>query len=238
MFEKTNLEKQLLKSRSRRISSDELMREVEQIFFENENKRDQIRENLSNFTPDSFNNFQTDWLDPNKIFHLEDIKKLCLDYRLRFLSSHFFKGDFPEEAITAIRVLEQKHQLELKNFKIAAPSKRLKLENADDPLLFAPLGNDYFYLVHRWGNDLIPLRKLLVWPFKNFENLLFTIFLFSILATAVFPIKLLSQNPTVSEYILLFLFIFKSFVGIGLYFGFAKGKNFNEVIWNSKYYNA
>ena len=34
------------------------------------------------------------------------------------------------------------------------------------------------------------------------------------------------------------LFMFKAVAGIALYYGFAKGKNFNTAIWNSKYYNG
>jgi Trk-type K+ transport system membrane component len=37
--------------------------------------------------------------------------------------------------------------------------------------------------------------------------------------------------------ILSFLFVFKSLAGIALYYCFWQGKNFNEAIWNSKYYN-
>ena len=47
-----------------------------------------------------------------------------------------------------------------------APSKLFKLKNADDPLLFASLGSDYFYLIDKWGNDLSYFRKISMWPFK------------------------------------------------------------------------
>ena len=121
---------------------------------------------------------------------------------------------------------------------MVAPSKRLKLENADDPLLFAPIANDYYYLIHKWGNDLHPMRKWLMWPYKNFENLVFTVFLLSILLTAITPLGLLSHTQGMQEYVLLFLFMFKSVGGVVLYVGFAKGKNFNCAIWDSRYYNS
>ena len=45
--------------------------------------------------------------DPNKIesdrlFHIDDIKKICIDYRLRFLDLKYFKGEIPEEGIKKI----------------------------------------------------------------------------------------------------------------------------------------
>ena len=178
-------------------------------------------------------------LASENMFHRNDIKKLCVDYRLRFLDAPFFKGDFPEEAISKIRQLEKNHNCSLQGLKIMAPAKLLKLENADDPLLFASMGNDYYYLIHKWGNDLHPFRKLLMWPYKTFENLVFTIFVISILLTAITPMRAFTKGDVGNqEYLLMFLFMFKAIGGTVLFYGFAKGKNFNTAIWDSKYYNG
>jgi len=237
MLSKTNIEEQLFKVRDRRTTADTLLDEVKAVLDKNEQERETIAHKLVH---DNGNipSLDIDLLEANRIFQLEDIKKLCITYRLRFLDAKYFKGDFPEEAISKIRQMEKVHQTGLSGFKIVAPSKLLKLENADDPLLFVPLGNDYFYLIHKWGTDLSPLRKWLMWPYKNFENLVFTVFVLSILLTAIFPIELLTREVNMQEYLMLFLFMFKAVGGIVLYYGFAKGKNFNEAIWNSRYYNA
>ncbi len=238
MLSRTNIEKQLLKYRSKRINGHFIMEEVQRIFSENEKERSEIISALTEVSDEIENNFNFDLIKSEHIFHIEDIKKLCINYRLRFLDSRYFKGDFPEEAISEIRSLEKNHDIILKNFKIVAPAKLMKLENADDPLLFAPMGNDYFYLIHKWGNDLHPLRRLLMWPYKNFENLVFTVFLLSIFLTTITPMSWFTKTGGMQEEILLFLFIFKMVAAIVLYYGFAKGKNFNGAIWNSKYYNA
>ena len=238
MFEKTNLETQLHRTRNKRITPEALMQEVSTILEENSKRRAEITEKLKTASGE-INNFNLDLLETERIFHVEDIKKLCVTYRLRFLDSRFFKGEMPEEAISKIRQLEKEHDTSLSGFKIVAPAKRLKLENADDPLLLAPIGNDYYYLIHKWGNDLHPFRKLLMWPYKNFENLVFTVLLLSIVLTAMTPMQLFTRGEvTMQEYFLMFLFMFKAVGGIVLYYGFAKGKNFNDAIWDSKYYNA
>ncbi|MDN3723840.1 hypothetical protein QRD02_05560 [Aequorivita sp. SDUM287046] len=238
MFSPTNLENSLLKYRQRRIGEASIMQEVRHIFSENEKQRKEILSTLESPSPEIENHFNFDLLQSSHIFHISDIERLCIDYRLRFLDSHYFKGTFPEEAITAIRNLENNHKLTLRNFKIIAPAKLLKLENADDPLLFAPMGNGYFYLIHKWGNDLHPFRKLLMWPYKSFDNLVFTVFIISILLTALAPMYWFSDNPGIAEYLFLGIFIFKAIAGLVLFYGFAKGKNFNGAIWNSKFYNA
>ena len=238
MLSKTNIELKLEQLRNKRISEEAILDEVAQIFSENDIRRKTIKETLKKESSTKHNTFNFNKLESNRIYHISDIQKLCVDYRLRFLDSRFFKGTIPEEAVSKIRQLENEHDTSLKNFKIIAPAKLLKLENADDPLLFAPMGNDYFYLIHKWGNDLHPLRKVLMWPYKTLENLVVTVFFVSLLITAITPIHLFSTEVTTQEYVLLFLFMFKWVGGMVLFYGFAKGKNFNTAIWNSKYYNA
>jgi len=241
MFQKTNIEERLASTRRKRVSENDILKEFQAILSKNEEQREVILKKIESPNPSEeeiLKKFKFELLETNRIYHIDDIEKLCVTYRLRFLDSHFFKGEIPEEAISIVRRLEKEHQFSRSNFKIVAPAKLLKLENADDPLLFAPMGNDYFYLIHKWGNDLHPFRKALMWPYKNFENLIFTIFLVSIFLTAITPIHLFTKAPATQEYLLLFLFMFKAVGGVVLFYGFAKGKNFNNAIWNSKYYNA
>ncbi len=185
----------------------------------------------------NYNQFDFDQLETNRIFHRDAIKKICIDYRLRFLDLSYFKSDVPVEAIHKIQALEKDHKTEVKHMKIVAPSKLFKLKNADDPLLFVPIGNDYYYLIHKWGNDLHPLRRLMMWPFKNIVTSILSILLLSFLLTAMMPLDLFSSQPNSSDFILIFLFMFKSIAAIVIYYAFAAGKNFNRAIWDSSYYN-
>lgn len=239
MLSKTNIQQKLSKLRDKRVTEKELIDEVHSIFAENEAQREAILGRVLNKKPGLNSGLNLEHLKTENIYHIDDIKALCVTYRLRFLDSHFFKGTIPEEAISKIRMLEKKHNTKLYNLKIVAPAKLLKLENADDPLLFAPMGNGYYYLIHKWGNDLHPFRKIAMWPYKCFENLIFTTLIVSIILTSITPMQAFTKGEvTLQEYFLMFLFMFKAVAGIVLYYGFAKGKNFNNVIWNSKYYNA
>ena len=184
-----------------------------------------------------YNQFDFEQLETKRIFHRDTIKKICIDYRLRFLDLDYFKGDVPVEAIESIQALEQAHNTELQNMKIVAPSKLFKLKNADDPLLFVPIGNQYYYLIHKWGNDLHPLRQLLMWPFKNIVTSILSILLLSLVLTSFMPLTLFRAEPNWSDFILIFMFMFKSIAAIVIYYAFAAGKNFSRAIWDSTYYN-
>lgn len=177
-------------------------------------------------------------LDTKKIFHISQIQTVCIDYRLRFLSINMFKGILPVEALQKIEELEKCHQVAIQNLQIIAPSKLFRLNNADDPALFAPIGNNYYYLVHQWGNNLHPFRKILMFPFKNYLNLAIFTFLCSLLVTKLIPLSLFTRHPQDSYFWILLLFNFKGIASIILFYCFSCGKNVSSAVWRSKYFNA
>ncbi|WP_103072641.1 hypothetical protein [Aquimarina sediminis] len=238
LFPKTNIEQKLYTLREKNFDPFTWKDQVNQVFKKEENDQNRILQNLENSLPSLQNIFDFDQLETSRIYHIDHVKKICIDYRLRFLDSKYFKGKLPQSAISAIKNLEIQHQTDLKGFKIIAPSKLFKLEDKNDPLLFAPMGNNYFYLIHKWGNDLHPFRKFTMWFFKSLENLLLLIFLVSLLITFMIPNGMFTKNNDVSKSILVLFFMFKSVAGIALFYGVALGKNFNTAIWNSKYFNA
>ncbi len=239
LLKKTNIKSELLKNK---ISLErlDLLAEVDRVLNTHQTPEKRINKELNGvFTKSpTENSFVFELLESNQIFHLDHIKKTCVDFRLRFLDSKYFKGQIPKSALQRIKKLEAEHGIELKGFKIMAPSKLFKLADKDDPLLFAPIGNGYYYLIHKWGNDLHPMRKLLVWPFKSIVNLTFFVLLVSYLATCLVPEGLFSKTNGSSEFWIVFFFMFKSLAAVVIFYGFALGKNFNPAIWNSKYFNA
>ena len=185
-------------------------------------------------------NLNFDTLDVNRIFHVNDIQKLCIDYRLRFLDSKRFNGTFPSEALDAIKTFEQQQEKEIKGFKMIAPAGMFKLAEKDkDPLLFVPMGGNYYYLIAQWGNDLHPLRKILVYPFRDFESLMKSVFGFCMLVALLFPESLMrgpKDTGTILHLRVIFFFwmVFSTGAMTALY-GFSRMKNFNSNLWKSKY---
>ena len=230
---KVNLFEELLSERNKEISSDELKSIVKKIWSNHDSKKDQIRISLNKKNDDKNNQLKFDKMESKNIFHKNTIKKICVRYRLRFLDSNLFKGEYPKNITRIITDLESKHDTSLSNFKIMAPSKLFKIKSPDDPILFVPIGNDYFYLVHKWGKEFNKLRKLMVLPFKNIDNLT----IFSILVSVFFALagKLVMPSLTSSEVFILFLFLVKGFIFIFFYMFFLTRRNFSESNWNNKF---
>ncbi len=240
LVERVNLQRKLEALRNKEMQEEKLLEEVQKILEEEKTSEADILQRISEGDPDGtdHNDFNFDLLESGKIFHLSQIKNICVTYRLRFLSTSFFKGDLPPEAISAIKQLERTHSTTLRNFKIIAPAEFFRLENADDPMLFAPIGNNYFYLVHKWGKDMHPLRKLMKWPLKNLENLIIFSFFASFLLSFGIREVFFSRFQETSEFLVIFMYTFKSVIGLILFYGIALGKNFSSGNWNSKFYNA
>lgn len=231
-----NLEKEMLQQRRKFKSESEILAEIQAIFVENENERNSIVTKLRVKGSTKVNHLQLDLLETDKIFHVDQIRQICIDYRLRFLESNIFKNEIPEEAVTKIRMMEKEHNTSLEGFRIIAPSKAFHLLNYDDPLLFVPIGNDYYYLVHQWGTEMNPWRKLLVLPIKNLGNFTITSIILSFLIAFIVPENNLSKSVPLAS-VIVFLFAFKSIFAVFAYYFFMMGKNFNEEIWQRQYYN-
>jgi hypothetical protein len=236
MFSKTvNLRDQLVKARCK-LHDAKILASVSAILDDNEMQREKIRKKLHSGSTAKSNLLQFGSLETDRIFHINHIRKVCIDYRLRFLDSNMFKHEFPEEAVTQIRALEKRHQTQLGGFRLIAPTKAFHLQNYNDPLLFIPIGNDYYYLVHQWGNDLKASRKWIVWPFRNVGTFTLLCLAVSIFVTLLFPLNKLGEHIRMAT-IIVFLFAFKSVFAVLMYGFFMGGRKFNAQMWNSKYYN-
>lgn len=180
-------------------------------------------------------------LDADRVFNLEQIKKICIRYRLRFLSTKYFKGDIPQEAVIKMKNEQKRLGVTFDNLKIIAPSRVFKLEDCDsDPLLFAKVAPDTYYLIHKWGNDLAWYRSFLAWPMKNFNNLGISLLVLSAIITMIMPRDLLVNHPTISVWPyrgMFFMYTLITLTGLTALYTFMLYKNFTVNEWNKKYFN-
>jgi hypothetical protein len=109
---------------------------------------------------------QTSRFDKERVFHISQIETLCDKYYLRFLPSKYFKGAIDKSLPSKINQFEIAHNVKCDgeqyrcNTFIAAPKESFVLEERPkDPLLFFKINNEYYYLIHKWGNDISIFRR-------------------------------------------------------------------------------
>lgn len=182
-------------------------------------------------------------VDPKNCFSREAIKSVAVRYRLRFLESHLFQDTIPHEAISKIKQLENRSHTNLKQFYILAPAQRFKLSDCnEDPLLFVPLSNGKFYLVHQWGNDLKWYRQWLNFPAKNWRTLGFSVLALTTLFSLMLPNSFFVTGEETAYFnsgrIVFFFWINLIMAAALSYAGFAFNFTFSKHNWNSKFFNG
>ena len=137
------------------------------------------------------------------VYHVDDIRQVCIDYRMRMLPSHRYHGPIDPEFGPKLKRFQQTHTLtdtELEHdFFIVAPAETFDLEKRQrplvDPLLLYRIDSQHYKMVHQWGGDLHPLRYLRAWRHRSLTHMTLYWTLFTFLATmALFG--LLAESPT------------------------------------------
>jgi len=243
MFDKVNLEKALrgLRDESNaKVESEMVLSEFKSLFEADWEREQRIAKNISaGAVSDEL--LPSRNLAEDRIFELRDIKKLCLTYRLRFLSTRQFKNEIPGEALAEAKRAEEMAGSEIKAFMIAAPASAFKLQDANkDPLLFAPLEDGRFYLIHQWGGDISAFRKFVFKPLEKPLNLLITILAVSLVLSAILPTSAFTSAELgyINFYRVGFFGWNVAFLsGMVSYFWFATNQKFSVNAWNNKHFN-
>ena len=242
MFDKVNLEEELKTLRKRENAKSEAVLASFKHLFKAEWEYDQ--EILSRLNQGALNSnlIEPRKLDQSRIYSLKEIKRLCIEYRLRFLSTKYFKKNFPADALAEIKKTEEIAGDKIEAFAMIAPSAMFKLEDSNkDPLLFAPLSDGRFYLIHKWGSDLSSSRKILAWPSKTLVNLLISISVLSLFLAAIIPNEWLvnTENASYFNFYRIAFVGFNAifFSGVISYFWLVLNQKFSVEAWNSSTFN-
>lgn len=223
---KVDLVKELQKAKKK--EKPELLSEVNDLLQKEANRDESIFNTLRKKPIDGL--IYKDDLGDDNLFSLEQIKNICIKYRLRFLDSSVFKGEIPYEAIAKIKALERQFNRPLNNFKIVAPKELFHLEDKDsDPLLFLKVDENTYYFIHKWGGELNRFRSLLAFPLRNFMSM------FWFLMGVAFIFSLAVPTPDWGMFAFLFVHSFIAICGLACMIVFTLRENFSNVEWDSKY---
>ncbi len=242
MFANVKLENELKRSRNAGIqeASDDLLSQIQDLFVADWEREKRLH-NLLESGVTSAGLLNLEFLDEENIFSLANIKEIAVKYRLRFLSTRHFKNKIPYEAVSKLKALETKTGQKTPSLMILAPSEMFRLEDANkDPLLFAPLSDGRFYLVHQWGGEISWLRAVLAWPKQKLQHLVVSIAVLSALISLLLPAIWFgdAQGNYFNFYrVAAFGWNLIFLSGIVSYFWFVTNQKFSLNAWNSKFFN-
>lgn len=130
-----------------------------------------------------------------KVFTIQQIEELALKYRLRFLKSNLFIGNMDIQAIAKLKEFAKDSDLSIMdeatlryNFFILAPHQQFDLlreslaktnretereiqrRKDEDPVLFYKIDDVHYRMIHQWGHDFSPIRRIEGWIWKDSKN--------------------------------------------------------------------
>ncbi|MAJ05336.1 MAG: hypothetical protein CL827_00550 [Crocinitomicaceae bacterium] len=241
MFQDINIEKELisLKSKNEKLllnsANDQLNNDLI--------KEKTIQKNInSSNNKKYFANIKID--ESSNVYNFKTIETIAIKHRLRFLPTKFFKNQIPQEAIFKIKEIEKSNSIEIKKFFILAPSSAFDLEDCNkDPLLFIPLKNNQYYLVHKWGSDLSWIKKLTAIPFRTLETMAISVALTALIIALLTPTWLILNGAEIDmgyfgyHRLAWFLYAFIMLCSLSTFICFSQSIYPSEYQWNKKTYN-
>ena len=202
-----------------------------------------IKNNLNQCAPTNFNPDLVDY-NINDVYDIDAIKSIAVKYRLRFLPTKYFKNEIPQEAIFKTKNLEKKNNTSIKNFHILAPATSFDLEDVNkDPLLFAPLSNGKYLLIHQWGTDLSWSKRFTAIPLKSLESMLFSVGVIAFLIAMITPTWLILNSAEIDmgyfgyHRMAWFMYAYILICSITTFICFSQNIYPSEYQWNKKTYN-
>jgi hypothetical protein len=241
MFSSINIQDELLKTRRKHAETQHmLMQQVEEAQKKGTAVDEFLLKRLQKAPKPGKWQINTDLLDKKKVFSLDDIKSICIQYRLRFLDSKYFKIEgLPTEDAQAIKSLEKELGKEIRSVKMLAAINSFRQEDVNNALLlFAEMDENNFYLVHKLGNDFTWYKKIISFPFRSIGALLVTLTIIGLPIAFIVPVLLFSTSEKVQYYQMLYLAAFTVCTAFTIVFGgFTFYKKFSRVCWNRPYFN-
>ena len=119
MFEPIDLQEKLIQERKKEVKADDIIGWAYSVLNDDPNKSTILQRLSKSPIERNINNFHIDKLDTDAIFHITTIRKICIDYRLRFLDTKYFKGSYPKEVVSKITKIERDNNTILDGFGLS-----------------------------------------------------------------------------------------------------------------------
>jgi len=120
-------------------------------------------------------NFENEY--EGKVYTIDQIQKLCVDYHLRFLQSKNYTGTYDIEVASKIKEFAKNTKSPIdeytlgRRFFMLAPSEmfslrdekyisKAELRRQADPAIFYQIDQNHYRLIHKWGDDFTIFRLI------------------------------------------------------------------------------
>lgn len=226
------------KIKSQQKDEDKIILEVRNIVRRSIFSSKSILQNLDIYQQKEFF-LDDEELDEENLFTIDEIEKVCVNYRMTFLDVVYYKKVIPTIAEIKVEFLNDKYQKRLQKFKVLSYRECFLNANSDKNygILFAPTLNGHYYMIHQWGDPISKWRKWKYLPLRSFETLAICVILFTLIVDLLLPTHLITLDRTAGYWsgyrlgVYFHLLIF--FSGLAMFFVIGFFRNVSKNIWNT-----
>jgi len=142
-----------------RVSSvDETVQEIKGLFFSEQLAEEKILLEIYSASKGTVSEVDELRLDFDRIYAKKQIMKKCLFGRYRFVDSSEYQKDYTVKTVLAIKNEQRYLNATFKNYQILLPRKSF-FKRTGEPLLFASLKNNNFYLLNDFDSDVAKTKR-------------------------------------------------------------------------------
>ncbi len=188
--------------RQQRFINHAPLADIQEILRQESEKEQKALQSLG-LSANAINNEKEHWVRQlqlkdkyqGEVFHIDDVHQVCMDYSMRMLPSHFYRGPVDTQFASKVKHFQHDHQLSddevAQNFFIVAPPEAFELEKRQrplvdlDPVLLYRVDEHFFKLVHQWGSELNVLRYVSSWKRRDLWTMSCHWFLMSFMVTTI-----------------------------------------------------
>ncbi len=112
----------------------------------------------------------------------DNVRKVCLDYNLRFLPTRYYKKEIPLKSLNEIRQYKEQNNIHPETMRdrlyIIAPASHFNLgaRPSKDPVVLYEVDRRKYVVLSKWGNDFTFFRKISGFVARN-PNILANLFI-------------------------------------------------------------
>lgn len=189
---KVSLENDLQKEKQKLTDEVQALKDVKLLLQGDEQEDQRILSQLSNNSKNAMverelgTKLELEKMDgkyDGNVYTKDQIKKLAVNYRLRFLQAKHYTGTFDVQVAAKIKEFAKTtnspmdaHSLPNEYF-VLAPPEQFELKSVKhifkkelDPAIFYRIDPNHYRLIHKWGNDFSILRFLNGFRWANFHK--------------------------------------------------------------------
>lgn len=177
----------------------------------------------------------------HQYYREDQIRSICVRYRLRFLPIKLYSGEVPYEVVSLIKKHDHIHtEREIQYFILASVSFFLAKDPYAAPLLFASTEDGRYELLCQWGREIPWYIPILKFPYRDFKSMVISSLIFGLTIVVLASLLGFFDTSKIFKSILIQIPVLVLFAGVfstfALCWGLVSHTDFSSDNWNSRFF--